>query len=49
MGDSDFKTIKIKKDVWKKLLEFKLNQEEKTINNVINKLIKSYEGGNNGR
>lgn len=41
--EQTFKTIKIKKDVWKKLNYLKLEQDAKTISQIINKLIISYE------
>jgi predicted CopG family antitoxin len=41
--EQTFKTIKIKKDVWKKLNYLKLEEDAKTISQIINKLIVSYE------
>lgn len=44
-----FKTIKIKKTVWKKLNYLKLENDAKTISQIISKLIDTYEeqGENN--
>lgn len=42
-----FKTIKIKKNVWKQLNLLKLEEDEKTISNIISKLIDSYKGVKN--
>ena len=41
--EQTFKTIKIKKDVWKKLNYLKLEEDAKTISQIINKLIVFYE------
>jgi len=42
-----FKTIKIKKNVWKQLNLLKLEEDEKTISNIISKLIDNYKGVKN--
>lgn len=41
--DQTFKTIKIKKDVWRDLNYLKLEEEAKTISNIISKLIEYYK------
>jgi len=43
--EDDFKTIKIKKTVWRKLNYLKLEEDAKTISQIINKLIDNYEKG----
>lgn len=43
--NEDFKTIKIKYEIWKKLNYLKLEKETKTISEVIAKLIETYEKG----
>lgn len=45
MKDEDFKTIKIKKDVWLRLNYLKLGEDAKTISHIIKKLIEYYEKG----
>jgi len=45
-NDDDFKTIKIKKDIWLKLNLLKLNEDAKTISFIIKKLIDNYEKNN---
>ena len=43
--EDDFKTIKIKKIIWKKLNYLKLGEDAKTISHIIKKLIEYYEEG----
>lgn len=41
--DQVFKTIKIKKAVWRKLNYLKLEEDAKTISEIINKLVDFYK------
>ena len=42
-SEQDFKTIKIKKNIWKELNVLKLNEDAKTISDVIRKIIDYYK------